>query len=138
MICPNPWTVSNEELTLKKQEISAAALLRPVARKIRIRCSNQPRWKGIELSNHPHAIHRLGKNHFAGLACDSVLEKIFPNGSDVIRVELTDDGALIQAEGMPKISMAHAKKHSEESILAPYRQRTHLSFEGFTLKIESA
>ena len=123
---------------MEKEEVPAAALLRPVSRKIHIRCSNQPRWKGITLSNDKYAIHRLGRTQFAGLACDSVLEKIFPNGSDVIQVELTDDGALFQAKGLPRISLAHAKKHSGEPILVPYRERTQLTFEGFTLKIASA
>lgn len=123
---------------MKKEEVPAAALLRPVARKIHIRCSNQPRWKGITLSNDKHVIHRLGRIQFAGLACDTVLAKIFPNGDDVIRVELTDDGALIRAEGMPRISPAHAKKHSGEPILVPYHERAQLTFEGFTLKIASA
>lgn len=137
MICPNLGR-SLEEFTLKKQEVPTAALLRPAPRKIRIRCSNQPRWNGITLSNDKHTVHRLGKNHFAGLACDSVLTSIFPNGDDVIRVELTDDGALIQAEGMPRISVAHAKKHSSSPFLAPYDRRTMATFEGFSLRIESA
>lgn len=123
---------------MEKEEVPAAALLRPVSRKIHIRCSNQPRWKGITLSNDKYAIHRLGRTQFAGLACDSVLTKIFPNGSDVIHVELTDAGAVIRAEGMPRISMAHAKKHSKEPILVPYDRRTHVSLEGFTLNFESA
>lgn len=138
MICPDLRTLL-EEFILKKQEVSAAALFRPVARKIRIRCSNQPRWKGIELSDHPYAIHRLGKEHFAGLACAKVLEGIFPSGSDVIRVELTPDGALIQGEGESKISAIDQKKKNRgEPFLAPYTHRTTASFGAFTLRIETA
>lgn len=122
---------------MKKQEVLVASLLRPTSRRIRIRCSNQRRWKGITLSNDRHAIYRLGKDSFAGLACDSVLGKIFPNGDDVIRVELTENGALIQAEGMPRILSAHAE-NSNASILAPYHRRTHIALGSFTLKIESA
>jgi len=115
-------------------------------RRIRICCSNKPRWPGITLSDHPHAIHRLGKASFEGLACTSVLEQIFRGNDDAVCVKFTEEGLQIRGEGMATITARGAatkktkRTHDipEGSFLAPYDRRTTASFQGFSLKFESA